>query len=243
MGANYSKQLSEIVNKTITDQSNEILNSSEFSTTSILNNNQKMNVDLHVNGNSKCGYRFKQDTVIENTIFSTIDSEKQAELQKTIMEKLDNKLKNEVKQDISGLPIGTANVSSIKQKVENYSFHDLSNSIANYITNSVNSAVESSQDQNIKVFIDGDLLCQDDLFMVTQNIDVKQIVDNVVKDKNVTNAINNFTKEVENDVTAFTSAKIAGLDPLAFIGLMLGLFIGLPIMIIIIVVIVRALRK
>ena len=219
MGTNISKQTTEIINKTITDQSTEIMNSTEMSTRSELTADQKMDVDFRVGGTIRnCDLNFIQNLNIVNKVFSKIDSEMQQQMIKKIEEKLDNEAKSKVLQDISGISLGSTNISNTRTYVENYSFHDLSTLVVNTLANHVNNAIDANQDQQIRVNIAGDFDCSSGDakgLIVSQNIDIENIIENTLKDKKVTEAINDFSKEVENVAETETSQTITGIDPLA----------------------------
>ena len=213
MGANVSSQSTSLINKVKSDQSTKISNSSEYSTSSTLNSAQKMDVEINIKGTSTCGYQFRQDMKVVSKVYSKIDSKKQADLQNTILETIKNEATNIVDQKVSGISLGSANVSKIKQNVENYSFYDLSNEISSFITNAVNSEIDANQDQKIRINIDGDLLCDKDTQMiVSQNIDIDQILDNMVKDKNIVKSDNDFTKFVDNEIAAVSDQSVVGLS-------------------------------
>jgi len=247
MGANVSSQTTEVINKTITDQSSEIMNSTEMSTRSELTADQKMNVDFRVGGTIKnCDLNFIQDLKIVNKIYSKIDSQMQQELVKKIEEKLDNEAKNEVMQDISGLNLGAANISETNNYIENYSFHDLSTLVVNTLANHVNNAIDANQDQVIRVNIAGDFDCSaGDAkgLIVAQNIDIENIIENTLKDKKVTKAINDFSKEVQNKATNKTTQTITGIDPFAIFGMIAGICLVIAIIIVAIIFGRRASKK
>lgn len=229
MGANVSKTTTEIVNETITDQSSQIMNSTEMSTRSTLDANQKMDVDFRVGGSIKnCDLNFIQELTIVNKVYSKIDAEAQQMMIKEIEQKLKNEATDKIEQEIKNLPIGVVNKSEANKFVRNYDFHDLSTLVVNTLKNNVNNAIDANQDQQIRVNIAGDFDCSSGDakgLIVSQNIDMENIIENTLKDKKITETVNDFSKEVENVAKTEVSQKIAGLDPFAFIGMIFGILI------------------
>lgn len=219
MGANISSQMTSVVNETITDQSTNIMNSTSVSTSNVLDNNQKMNVDLKVGGTVKnCSLNFLQDMKIVNKVYTKIDSQQQQDIQKKLQEDLDNKLKSTLEQSIKDIPVGSVNMSKTNTVIQNSSIHDLSNTFVNSLVNNVNNAIDNSQDQVIRINIGGDLDCsKQGNLLVAQNIDIDNIIENTLKDSKVSQAVNDYVKKVENDLELSTIQKIVGFNPLQFI--------------------------
>ena len=229
MGANSSKTINTIINKTITDQSMTIINSKKMkiekdykSVQEIRNSGMKAGRNI-----IGCTNENNQNIAVTDKTYSKIDDDTKKDIQRYVEEYLTNTAKSEIEQAISGLPLATANISNAEQYVENYSFHDLSTVFTNNLENLYNQRIEASQ------LIEGSgQEAGDDIDCTigggnfnTQNISLELVLESTLKSKEVTNIVNDFTKTVDNILEAKTTQKIAGLDPFAFFGMIAGAII------------------
>lgn len=240
MGSNVSIQSTDIINKTITDQSMKFMNETNVSTQSSLTAAQKMDVEVDVGGTVRnCDFNFAQAMEITSKVYSKLTAQNTADLARQVEEKVSTKAKDEVKQKLEGVNLGQFNTTINREKVNNYSFTDLSTTVANVITNKVNSAIDANQEQKIKVRIGGDFDCTDNGgFLVAQNIDIEAIIDASVQDEKVTELVNDFSKTAETIFENKTSQTSEGIDFMA-IFVAIAAIVGL----IVLVIIIKIMRK
>jgi hypothetical protein len=234
MGTNVSKEVTNIVNQTITDQSTEVINSTVLNRQINLNASQDLDFDLKVGGSIRnCNLQFKQDMKITSDIYDSIDSNTELDLSRKIEETLDNTAKTNVTQAVSGVNFGSTNISTVNKNISNYSFHDLSTTVSNRISSNINNAIDASQKQKIKVDIGGDYICEpgsDGGVDIGQNVDIAVIIDSTLKEEKVAKMVNDFVLTATNTSETITDQLAKGIDPFAIFGIILGiLFLGLVI--------------
>jgi hypothetical protein len=235
MGTNVSKEVTNIVNQTITDQSTEVLNSTVLNRQINLNASQDLDFDLKVGGSIKyCAINLKQDMKITSDIYDSIDSNTELDLSRKIEETLDNTAKTEVTQAVSGVNFGSTNISTVNKNISNYSFHDLSTTVSNRISSNINNAIDASQKQKIKVEIGGDYICEPgglgSGINIGQNVDIAVIIDSTLKEEKVAKMVNDFVLTATNTSETITDQLAKGIDPFAIFGIILGILILLGAM-------------
>lgn len=240
MGSNVSIQSTEIINKTITDQSMKFMNDTKVETQSTLSAAQKMEVEVDVGGTVRnCDFNFAQAMEITSKVYSKLTAQNTADLTRQIEEAVATTAKDEVKQKLEGVNLGQFNTSINREKVNNYSFHDLSTTVSNVITNKINSAIDANQDQKIKVHIGGDFDCTDNGgFLVAQNVDISSLVEASLQDDKVTELVNDFGKTAETIFENKTTQTSEGVDIMA-IFVAIAAIVGL----IVLVIIIKIMRK
>lgn len=238
MGANLQKTTNNIVNEVITDQSSTFINETSVRRDQDINASQEMDFRLFVGGDMiGCSSNFRQDLVIKADIVDELDSTKTTQLANSVNIALKNDVATQVEQMISGLPIATANKSEIINDVSTYSFTDMSTTVANALSSNINNAVKASQKQKIEIDIRGNLDCRTGgEIYVGQTLDISAIIESTLKEENVQKVVNDFSMKIDNAIASSTTQKIAGLDPFAFITMVviggiigLCLIIGLPV--------------
>ena len=228
MGANYSKNRSEVVNETVTEMITNIVNNTLSSTTSVISANQVQ--DINFTGSSvNCDLNIRQDGTLKNKVYQSVNETKKTEIDRTIMNKIANDLTNKIDQKATGLSFFNLNMSEIEQNLKNLNYTNLSSSITNELAAQVNSNISFNQKQRINVV---DMkLCETTGGKVefTQNLDIDSVLENTLKSENVTKEINDVTNEVENIIENATTQTILGLDPFAILGIIIAIivFIGL----------------
>lgn len=205
--------LSSSINQSLTD----IMNSTMVSTSNIIDSSQLQDITMTFDGPVNCNFNFNQNIDVVNKIYSKIDAEKQQDIEKTLTEDITNDLDAITEQALSGIPFG-ANVQSTSQIVDNDTVSQLSTAITNSLTNNINNAVNNSQGQKLNITFRDEFNC-DDVFAVSQNIDVKNIIDSTLKDKNVTELTEDISKTIDNKLTSEVSQTLKGLDPFAMIAM------------------------
>lgn len=219
MGTNVSKQSTTVINETITDQSTRIMNKTDMYTESNVMSSQDMDVTVEVGESIGCNWDFIQNMKVKSRVYSKIDEKKQAEITKELTSKLKNEIQNKVDQELKDLNLFQTNVSDIENYTKNYDYHDLSLRVSNALAVRVNSAINANQNQKVSLKF-GKIDCtkgEQTGVKIAQNIDVENIVENVVSSEHVSNAVNDFSKDVDSLVVNETKQKATGINPMMFL--------------------------
>lgn len=241
-GVQSTTVATDIINRTITDQSTNFINTTNREENQNLNADQDLDFVLKVGGSIiGCDFDFKQNMKVTADVYSEISKDNSIDLQRKIEESLTNDVKSEIEQVLKGIPVASAQVSDTQTYVENYSFHDMSTTIANSLTANINQAISAAQKQKINVTIDGNYDCTSGNkgVDVGQNVDLSAIIDSTLKEKNVAKVINDFSKTVDNTISSTSKQTLEGIDPFAII----GAIISVIVIIIIAVVVAMVLKK
>jgi hypothetical protein len=240
-GVQSTSVATDIINRTITDQSTSFINTTNREENQNLNADQDLDFAIKIGGSMiGCDSNFKQQMKVTADVYSEISKNNSIDLQRKIEEALSNDAKSEIEQVLSGIPVGSAQLSDTKTSVENASFHDMSTTIANSLTANIKQAITAAQKQKIDIEIGGDYDCTSGGGIdVGQNIDLSAIIDSTLKEENVAKVINDFSKKVDNVISSSSSQILEGIDPFAII----GAIIGLVVIIVIAVIVATVLKK
>ena len=214
-----NKALTNTINQSLTD----IMNSTTVSTRSNINSSQLQDVTITFDGPVNCNFDFSQNINVVSKIYSKVDAVKEQQIEKKISEDISNDLQAILDQAISGIGIG-GNVQDTSQYITNDSVTQLSTIVANSLTNNINNAVDSDQQQKLNITFRDEFNCND-FFAVSQNIDVSSVIDNTLKDKNVTTAIEDISKTVDNKIKSEISQEAKGFDLATILGIVAAVVI------------------
>lgn len=217
--------LSTSINQSLTD----IMNSTLVSTTNNINSSQLQDVTLTFDGPVNCNFDFNQTINVVNKIYSNIDAVKEQEIEKKLKKDIENDLDAITEQTLSGIPFG-ANVQDTSQIVDNDMVNQLTTAITNSLTNNINNAIDNSQEQKLNITFRDEFNC-DDFFAVSQNIDVQNVIDTTLKDKNVTSLTEDISETIDNKLKSEVSQTLKGLDPFAAIAAIAMIVIGVIVVI------------
>ena len=241
-GVQSTNVATDIINRTVTDQSTSFINTTNREENQNLNADQDLDFALKVGGSLiGCDLGFKQNMKVTADVYSEISKDNRLDLQRRIEESLSNDARSEIEQVLKGIPVGSAQISDTQTDVENASFHDMSTTIANSLTANINQAISAAQKQKIDVEIDGDYDCTSGNkgVDVGQTIDLSAIIDSTLKEQNVSKVVNDFSKKVDNVISSSSKQTLEGIDPFAIF----GAIIGLVFIIVIAVIAVKMLKK
>lgn len=218
--SNTNKALTNTINQSLTD----IMNSTMVSTRSNINSSQLQDVDLTFDGPVNCNFDFSQNINVISKIYSKVDAVKEQQIKAKLSEDITNDLQSILEQAISGIGFG-GNIQDTEQYISNDSVTQISSIVSNSLKNNINNAVNSDQQQKLKITFRDQFNC-DDFFAVSQNIDVSSVIDNTLKDKNVTSVIQDISKKVGNKVSTEVTQDLKGLDFATMIALIvIGLIV------------------
>jgi len=191
MGANVTKQETDIFKKNVTDASVEIMNSSLSSSTSTSLGMGDQNVII--TGSQICGgIDIRQGVRVESRVFNEMDDQQESTLQRDLENRMETLIQRTLEQSNSDFNLGQVNKTSTEARVRSEVYQDLSTTIAKETKQEFNNRVSALASQRVELQ-DVYQTCVEGPdgrgVKVHQNINLINVVKNVMNSSKVDEAI------------------------------------------------------
>lgn len=221
MGSNVTKEETEVVKQFAIDASVDYLTKNVSASSNTVRGDQFQKITMKGSTLNCKSLNITQDMEIENKVYRQVSVEQEAEFQAKLESELKAEIENIVKQQNEGLNLLQSNVNISDTSLFSSTVADLSKTISREIVNKFNNDVIANQNQEI-TFEDSDVYCDEDGAFFTQSLDIKSIVEDVMKSRQIDQSFTEAGDKIEASVKKDTTMENTGIQ------------IWLPIIIIII---------
>lgn len=238
MGANVSKQETDVFKKNVTDASVEIMNK----TLSYSNNRALGSAVQKVTfvGSTICGgVNIEQGLIVESRVFNEMSDQQESQLQMTLENQMESIINKTLEQTNSKFNLAQVNKNSLEATTRSEVYNDLSTTIAKETQQVFNNDVSAVALQDIE-FMDTVVTCipggsDGQGVTVRQNINLINVVKNVMKsekvDQVIAEAIDKLDFTEDTMVTASNTgvsviSDLAGLASAVTAPLIVGIVVG-----------------
>ena len=97
MGANYSSQVTTVVNQTIVDMSTQVISENVASTTSTVNGSQLIRLAF-IGSSVNCDLNVEQNATVKNKVYQAMSVTRADDMQKELQNELATSMTNSVSQ-------------------------------------------------------------------------------------------------------------------------------------------------